>query len=52
MRAVGQHAASANQRDAHRIVIVGGGVGGLSLATRLGETLGKAGLAKIVLIDR
>ncbi|SAL61969.1 FAD-dependent pyridine nucleotide-disulfide oxidoreductase [Caballeronia choica] len=52
MRAVDQHATTANQRGAHRIVIVGGGVGGLSLATRLGETLGKAGLAKIVLIDR
>jgi NADH dehydrogenase len=27
----------------HRIVIVGGGAGGLELATRLGKTLGKRG---------
>ena len=27
----------------HRIVIVGGGAGGLELATRLGDTLGKRG---------
>jgi NADH dehydrogenase len=26
----------------HRIVIVGGGAGGLELVTRLGNTLGKA----------
>ncbi len=36
----------------HRIVIVGGGAGGLELATRLGDTLGKRGLATITLIDR
>src|SRR3989338_8176062 len=35
----------------HRILIVGGGAGGLELATRLGKTLGKRDLAKIVLID-
>ncbi|UVE18511.1 NAD(P)/FAD-dependent oxidoreductase [Pseudomonas sp. LS44] len=35
----------------HRIVIVGGGAGGLELATRLGRTLGKRGQAKIVLVD-
>ncbi|AYC34309.1 NAD(P)/FAD-dependent oxidoreductase [Pseudomonas cavernae] len=35
----------------HRIVIVGGGAGGLELATRLGRALGKRGLAKIVLVD-
>ncbi|KTT32209.1 NAD(P)/FAD-dependent oxidoreductase [Pseudomonas rhizoryzae] len=35
----------------HRIVIVGGGAGGLELATRLGRKLGKRGQAKIVLID-
>ena len=33
----------------HRIVIVGGGVGGLGLATRLSASLGRAGLARIVL---
>ncbi|MEK1904566.1 MAG: NAD(P)/FAD-dependent oxidoreductase [Pseudomonas sp.] len=35
----------------HRIVIVGGGAGGLELATRLGSTLGKRGQAKVVLVD-
>src|SRR5690606_14215688 len=34
-----------------RIVIVGGGAGGLELATRLGRSLGKRGLAKVVLVD-
>lgn len=36
----------------HRIVIVGGGAGGLELATRLGDTLGKRGRAEVTLIDR
>lgn len=36
----------------HRIVIVGGGAGGLELATRLGDTLGKKGKADVTLIDR
>ncbi|TWC30813.1 NADH dehydrogenase [Pseudomonas sp. SJZ079] len=35
----------------HQIVIVGGGAGGLELATRLGRTLGKRGKAKITLVD-
>ena len=35
----------------HRILIVGGGAGGLELATRLGKTLGKRGAAHITLID-
>jgi NADH dehydrogenase len=34
------------------IVIVGGGVAGLELATRLGRTLGKRGKGRIVLVDR
>ena len=34
-----------------RIVIVGGGAGGLALATRLGKQLGKKGLARITLVD-
>jgi NADH dehydrogenase len=38
--------------DSHRIVIVGGGAGGLELATKLGDTLGKAGNAQITLVDR
>jgi NADH dehydrogenase len=36
----------------HRIVIVGGGAGGLELATRLGDTLGKRGQADVTLIDK
>ena len=35
-----------------RIVIVGGGAGGLELATRLGDTLGRRGKAEITLIER
>lgn len=36
----------------HQIVIVGGGAGGLELATRLGDTLGRKKRAEITLIDR
>lgn len=36
----------------HHIVIVGGGAGGLELATRLGDTLGRKERALITLIDR
>ncbi|WP_068803600.1 NAD(P)/FAD-dependent oxidoreductase [Thauera phenolivorans] len=39
-------------QSAHRVVIVGGGAGGLELATRLGDTLGRRGKAQITLIDR
>ncbi|TLZ46047.1 MAG: NAD(P)/FAD-dependent oxidoreductase, partial [Gammaproteobacteria bacterium] len=35
-----------------QILIVGGGAGGLELATRLGNSLGKRGRAQIELIDR
>jgi NADH dehydrogenase len=35
----------------HRIVIVGGGAGGLELATRLGRTLGRRAQAQIKLVD-
>lgn len=35
----------------HSIVIVGGGAGGLELATRLGNTLGKKRKAEIILVD-
>ena len=38
--------------SAHRVVIVGGGAGGLELATRLGDTLGKRGTADVTLIDK
>ena len=35
-----------------RIVVVGGGVGGLVLANRLGKKLGRKGLARVTLIDK
>ena len=35
-----------------RIVIIGGGAGGLELATRLGNKLGRKGLADITLVDK
>ncbi len=35
-----------------RIVVVGGGAGGLELVTRLGDTLGKRGKAEITLVER
>lgn len=40
------------ERHPHRIVIVGGGAGGLELATRLGDTLGRKGRAEVTLIDK
>ncbi|OZA45959.1 MAG: FAD-dependent oxidoreductase, partial [Hydrogenophilales bacterium 17-61-76] len=38
-------------QDTHEIVIVGGGAGGLELATRLGDKLGRKKRANITLID-
>ena len=46
------NAATRPETDLHRIVIVGGGAGGLELATRLGNTLGKKGLAHVTLIEK
>jgi len=36
----------------HRIVVVGGGAGGLELATKLGDTLGLYKKAEIILVDQ
>ena len=36
----------------HRIVIVGGGIAGIEIATRLGTTLGRDGRAAVTLVDR
>ena len=36
----------------HHIVIVGGGAGGIELATRLGDELGRRGKARVTLVDR
>lgn len=38
--------------DKHRIVVVGGGAGGLELATRLGDKFAKRGRADVTLVDR
>ena len=38
--------------ELHKIVIVGGGAGGLELATLLGEHFGKQAKAKIILVDQ
>ncbi|WP_372972884.1 NAD(P)/FAD-dependent oxidoreductase [Marinobacter sp.] len=37
--------------NAHHIVVVGGGAGGLELVTRLGNKLGRKGRARITLVD-
>ena len=39
-------------KDTHRVVVVGGGAGGLPLATRLGERYGRRGRADITLVDQ
>src|SRR5882724_4729750 len=44
--------ASEQKSNLHKIVIVGGGAGGLELATQLGRTLGKRRKALITLVDR
>ena len=40
------------QNGLHHVVIVGGGAGGLELATKLGDSLGRKGKAIITLIDK
>lgn len=44
--------ADENEQQLHHIVIVGGGAGGLELATKLGDSLGRKGKALITLIDK
>jgi NADH:ubiquinone reductase (H+-translocating) len=43
---------SAQSTTLHRIVIVGGGAGGLPLATALGDKFGRRGRAEVTLVDR
>jgi NADH dehydrogenase len=43
---------STEHEELHRIVIVGGGAGGLPLATSLGNKFGRHGRADITLVDR
>ena len=38
--------------DLHKIVVVGGGAGGLELVTKLGDKLGRKGKAHVTLIER
>lgn len=42
---------SSQKSNSRRIVIVGGGAGGLELATRLGRNIGLTGKATIILVD-
>src|SRR6266478_5169190 len=42
---------STSEQQPHRIVVVGGGAGGLELVTRLGDRLGRKGRAHVTLID-
>ncbi len=41
-----------NQDNKPTYIIVGGGAGGLELATRLGDKLGRGGRARVVLVDQ
>ncbi len=41
-----------SSRELSRIIVVGGGAGGLELVTRLGDTLGRHGRAKIELVEK
>jgi NADH dehydrogenase len=49
---VNRDSTSVQDPSLHQIVVVGGGAGGLELATRLGNKLGKRRRAQITLIDR
>ncbi|GAA5785319.1 NAD(P)/FAD-dependent oxidoreductase [Chitiniphilus shinanonensis] len=42
---------ASNAANPHRIVIVGGGAGGIELATGLGRSLGRAQRAEVILVD-
>src|SRR6516162_4175183 len=44
--------AESGESAVHRIVVIGGGAGGLELVTRLGDTLGRRGVADVTLIDK
>jgi len=49
---VGMRSMKLNERQAPRVLVVGGRVAGLILATRLGHVLGRRALARISPIDR
>ena len=46
------HARPQSGMDIHRVVVVGGGAGGLELVTRLGEVFGRTKRAHITLVER
>src|ERR671918_366034 len=46
-----EHADDAGVALPHHIVVVGGGAGGLILATKLGDRLGRRGRARVTLVD-
>lgn len=46
------HLKNKENNSLHNVVIVGGGAGGLELATKLGDSLGRQGKAMITLIDQ
>jgi NADH dehydrogenase len=48
----GRISAAEQTAGLHRIVVVGGGAGGLELVTRLGDKLGRRKAAEITLVDR
>jgi NADH dehydrogenase len=48
----GRIAAGEQAAGLHRIVVVGGGAGGLELVTKLGDTLGKRKAAEVTLVER
>ena len=52
MNSAAPEAVSTTGTKLHRIIIVGGGAGGLELATQLGDKLGRKGKAEITLVDR
>jgi NADH dehydrogenase len=43
--------AASTRAGLHRIIVVGGGAGGLELATALGHRLGRRGRADVILVD-
>jgi NADH dehydrogenase len=46
-----RHAAKQGQR-LHEVIVVGGGAAGLELVTKLGDTLGRKGQARITLVEK
>ena len=43
---------NAHSTDLHQIIVVGGGAAGLQLATKLGDSLGRRGQARVTLVEK